>query len=120
MPATARVFNIPPSAPFIPSLAAALVAGEIVPGFPAADDPLSVAAATIYLPTRRACRLARDAIFEALGTSAAVLPRILPLGDVDDDALAFAEAAAADGLEALDIPRALEPAERRFLLARLV
>ena len=57
-----NVFNIPASAPFLPALIDALRAGKLVPGFPASDDPLALAGATLYLPTRRACRLARDVV----------------------------------------------------------
>ena len=55
-----RVFTIPASVPFVPTLIRALIDGTLVPGFPAARDPLALADATLYLPTRRACRLARD------------------------------------------------------------
>ena len=58
----ARVFTIPASAPFLPTLIEALTGGEL--GCRFADDPLALAAATLYLPTRRACRLARDAFLE--------------------------------------------------------
>ena len=58
--ARANVFNIPASAPFLEVLIEALVTGKLVRGFPASSDPLELARATIYLPTRRACRLARD------------------------------------------------------------
>src|SRR5215831_4303916 len=54
-----RVFTIPASTPFVPTLIRALIDGTLVPGFPAARDPLALAGATLYLPTRRACRLAR-------------------------------------------------------------
>ena len=59
-----RVFTIPPSAPFLPTLIEALTGGKL--GFPALSDPLALAAVTLYLPTRRACRLARDAFLDAL------------------------------------------------------
>src|SRR6266852_4387364 len=39
-----RVFTIPASAPFVPTLIRALLGGELVPGFPAAGDPLAQAA----------------------------------------------------------------------------
>ena len=90
MPAAkANVFNIPASAPFLPALIDALRDGKLVPGFPAGGDPLELARLTLYLPTRRACRLARDVFLETLGRSAAVLPRILAIGDLDEDELAF-------------------------------
>jgi ATP-dependent helicase/nuclease subunit B len=116
-----RVFTIPPSAPFLPTLIRALLDGTLVPGFPASDDPLALAAATLYLPTRRACRLARDLFLDALGRDAAVLPRIRAIGDIDEDELAFADAASGGLAEAaLDLPPALGTLERRLLLARLV
>ena len=88
-----RVLTIPASAPFLRTLIAALMDGRLVPGFPAKDDPLALASATLYLPTRRACRLARDLFLEVTGGEAAILPRIVPIGDVDEDEIAFAEAA---------------------------
>src|SRR5215471_6529058 len=117
----ARVFTIAPSAPFLPTLIRALVDGRLVPGFRVSDDPLALAAATLYLPTRRACRLARDLFLDVLGRNGALLPRIRPVGDIDEDELAFADAASGALAEtALDLPPALGPLERRLLLARLV
>ena len=116
-----RLFTIPASAPFLPVLIKALLAGEIVPGFPASQDPLALANATLFLPTRRACRLARDMFLDVLDTDAAVLPRILPIGDVDEDELVFAEVATGPlALSALELPPALRPFERRLLLTHLV
>jgi ATP-dependent helicase/nuclease subunit B len=114
-----RVFTIPASAPFLPTLIAALVEGRLVPGF--AADPLTLSSATLYLPTRRACRLARDVFLDVLKTDAAILPRIVPIGDVDEDEIAFAEAATGDlAAAALGLPEALGGLERRLLLAELV
>ena len=125
MPAVkANVFTIPASAPFLPALVAALRAGKLVPGFPANDDPLELAKLTLYLPTRRACRLAREAFLDGLQTDAAILPRIVALGDLDDldeDEIAFAEAATgALAQEALKLPAAIQPLERRLVLAEII
>jgi len=117
--AAARVFTIPPSAPFLPTLIRAARDGRLVDGF--APGPLDFADMTIFLPTRRACRLARDAFLQVLGVDAAVLPRIVPIGDIDEDELVFAEMATGDvAADALALPPALGGLERRFLLARLV
>jgi ATP-dependent helicase/nuclease subunit B len=114
-----RVFTIPASASFLPTLVEALLGGGL--GLPALRDPLALAAATLYLPTRRACRLARDAFLDVLKVDAALLPRIVPLGDIDEDEIAFAEAAAGDiAADALALPKALDPLERRLLLTRLI
>src|SRR6516162_2869902 len=116
-----RVFTIPASTPFVPTLIRALIDGTLVPGFPAARDPLALAQATLYLPTRRACRLARDLFLDVTQESAAILPRIVAIGDVDEDEIAFAEAATgALAAEALALPPALGGLERRLLLAQLV
>ncbi len=116
-----NVFTIPASAPFLPVLIDALLAGQLVPGFPASRNPLALAAATLYLPTRRACRLARDAFLDALDADAALLPRIVAIGDIDEDELAFADAATAElASAALELPPAIAPLERRLLLAELI
>ena len=114
-----RVFTIPASAPFLPTLIEALIGGKL--GFAAARDPLVLASATLYLPTRRACRLARDAFLTVLKDDAAILPRIVAIGDIDEDEIAFAEAATGDiAADALALPEALGGMERRLLLAQLI
>ncbi|HEY0300319.1 MAG TPA: double-strand break repair protein AddB, partial [Rhizomicrobium sp.] len=116
-----NVFNVPASAPFLPALIAALRAGKLVPGFPASDDPLELARATLYLPTQRACRLARDEFLRQIDGGAAILPRIVALGDLDEDEIAFADAATgALADEALALPEAIASLERRLLLAELI
>ena len=119
--ANPRVFNIPASAPFVPTLIRALIDGTLVPGFPAGHDPLALAGATLYLPTRRACRLVHDVFLDVTGTSAAILPRIVAIGDVDEDEIAFTQAATgALAAAALDLPTAIGGLERRMLLVQLV
>ncbi len=114
-----RVFTIPPSAPFLPTLIRALTGGQL--GFGAAPDPLALAAVTLYLPTRRACRLARDVFLDVLNADAAILPRIVAIGDIDEDEIAFAEAASgAIAADALALPPALGGLERRLLLTQMV
>jgi ATP-dependent helicase/nuclease subunit B len=120
-PPPARVFTIPASAPFIPTLIEALRDGRLIPGFPATQDPLALARATLYLPTRRAGRLARDLFLDVTGGSAAILPRIVALGDLDEDEIAFAQAAAGGiGATALDLRDSVGGLERRLLLAQLI
>src|SRR5258705_2157458 len=114
-----HVFTIPASAPFIPTLIEALIGGRLVAGFPAARDPLALARATLYLPTRRACRLARDTFLDVTGDDAAILPRIVAVGDLDEDEIVFAQAATPEiATDALDLPPALRGGERPLLLAQ--
>jgi ATP-dependent helicase/nuclease subunit B len=116
-----RVFNIPASTPFLPTLIAALLEGRLIPGFPASSDPLALAEATLYLPTRRAGRLAREVFLNVIQGDAAILPRIVALGDIDEDEIAFAEVATG-GIagDALDLPERLGGLKRRMLLTNLV
>jgi ATP-dependent helicase/nuclease subunit B len=112
-----RVFTIPASAPFVPTLIGALRDGSLVEGFADTGDPLALASATLYLPTRRACGLARDTFLDVIGADAAILPRIVPIGDIDEDELVFADAA---NPGVLDLKDELGGLERRLLLTQLV
>jgi ATP-dependent helicase/nuclease subunit B len=116
-----RVFNVPASAPFLRTVIAALVDGRLIEGFDARANPERLALSTLYLPTRRAGRMAREIFLDVLGTDAIVLPRIVALGDIDEDELEFAEAAEQFGGSApLDIPPKLKELDRTLTLAKLV
>ncbi|MGV6871088.1 double-strand break repair protein AddB [Pseudochelatococcus sp. B33] len=121
-----RVFNIATGVPFLPTLTDALLAGRILPGFPDAADPLSLSRATVYLPTRRAARAFATLLAERFAPAPVLLPRLVPLGDVDDAELALSadgEAHAESGI-ASDLAAGVAPAlgdtERRLILTRLV
>src|SRR5271155_639603 len=105
---SANVFTIAAGAAFPETLAR----GEIART--GADDPLALADATIFLPTRRAARTLSDAFARVLG-GAALLPQIRPLGDANDDEFAFD----ADD-EDFELPPVIEPIRRRLLMATLV
>ncbi|WP_181703743.1 double-strand break repair protein AddB [Chthonobacter albigriseus] len=110
-----RVFTIAPAAPFLPTLVDALLDGVLVPGRVYRDDPLRLADVTLYLPTRRAARALSETFLAALGGRAAVLPRIRPLGDVDEDVVERL----ADPTD-LDLPPAISEPERVLGLAQLI
>ncbi len=112
-----RVFSVPVSVPLLRTVIAALVDGRLVDGFEARNNPLNLAQATLYLPTRRAGRLAREIFLDELKTDAAILPRIVTLGAIDDDEASFADQ---DIREAFDIPPAFGDLERRLLLAQMI
>ncbi|RWX74596.1 double-strand break repair protein AddB [Neorhizobium lilium] len=81
-----HVFTIPPAAPFLQTVAAALCNGELNEGFRYdPSDPLSLADVTIFVPTRRSARVLRSEFVDLLGGRAAILPTIRPLGETDDD-----------------------------------
>jgi ATP-dependent helicase/nuclease subunit B len=116
-----RLSSVPPSVPFLPTVIAALIDGALVEGFDARANPLLLADVTLYLPTQRAVRMAREVFLDQLKADAAVLPRIVALGDIDEDDFVFAEEPEQFGAGApLDIPPRLGELERRLTLARLV
>ena len=103
---TPKIFTIGASAPFAVTLARGLLARL-------GDDPLALASATIYLPTRRAARSFGDAFAAVLG-GAALLPQFRALGDADEDDLLF------DSDSEVTLPAAIAPLRRQLLLAHLV
>lgn len=112
-----RVHHVPASVPFLRTVITALVDGDLIPGFTARDAPERLATATLYLPTRRAGRLAREVFLDVLGCEAVLLPRIVTLGAIDDDEISFADS---DIREAFDVPPAFGELERRLLLSQLI
>lgn len=122
-----RVCTIPPGAPFLSTLADCLLDGSLIPGFSPRHERLGLATATIFLPTRRAARALQDILLRRSGGGALLLPRIVPLGDVDDDFDAEAadepapgERQADAGLEPDPLAPPIPPLERRLILTRLV
>ncbi|SCB15520.1 DNA helicase/exodeoxyribonuclease V, subunit B [Bradyrhizobium yuanmingense] len=116
-----RVFSVPISVPFLRTVVTALLDGRLVEGFEARKEPARLADATLYLPTRRAMRIVREIFLDEMKADAVVLPRIVALGDIDEDELAFAgESEQFSGTAPLDIPPRLGELERRLTLAQLV
>jgi ATP-dependent helicase/nuclease subunit B len=116
-----RVLSVPSSVPFLRTVVAALLDGRLVKGFEARKEPERLTQATLYLPTRRAGRLVCDIFLEELGRQAVLLPRIVALGDIDEDELAFAEEDESyGGTAALELPPKLGELQRRLTLAHLV
>jgi double-strand break repair protein AddB len=117
-----RLYTIPPSAPFLSTLAKAVLNGDLPAPGGTRPDPLALPRATIYLPTRRAVRALRDAFLDAAGGRAALLPSIRALGDPDEDAAIIfgAEGDADESFAGAGGARAIGPLERRLALMRLV
>lgn len=114
-----RVLTIAPGARFLPTLAQALLDGTLVPGFRFDGDPLALAAATIYVPTRRAARALRTVFVDLMGGRSAILPVIRPLGEFDeDDALFEADSPESGGV--LELAPPIPAVERLLVLAPLV
>jgi len=108
------LYSITPEYPFVDTLAHGLLAR-------AGGEPLALAEQLVLLPTRRACRSLREAFLRQSDGAALILPRMRPLGDVDEDELALGEGlneALGDGAgAALELPPAISDLRRRLLLA---
>jgi ATP-dependent helicase/nuclease subunit B len=107
-----RLFTIAAHLPFLDALVAGLSAET-------GDDPLALARYTILLPTRRAARALSEAFLRHSEGKALLLPRLVPVGDVDAEELAFlADESAA--LSDVELPPAIPELQRHLLLTKLV
>ncbi len=111
-----HVFSIPSGAPFLPTLADAVLSGRLaqIP----TGDPLALADVTILLPTRRAVRALRDVLVARLGGTATILPSIRPIGDVDEEDHLLSTSAELPS-DRLALPPALSALARHLALTRL-
>lgn len=112
MPAAPAVFTIPAGQSFVDALAAGLLRRY-------AESPDRLAAATVLLPTRRACRSLQAAFLRASGGAPLLLPRMLPLGDLDPEELLF-EAPFTGGEGEANLPPAISAVQRQLLLASCI
>ena len=63
----------------------------------------------------------RTVFLDKLGGEAAILPRLVPIGDIDEDEIVFAEFAGGPlAGERLALPPAIEPFERKANLTRMI
>ena len=112
-----HVFTIPAGAPFLATLVDALHDGRLIRGFAPSGNPFAMADVTLYLPTRRAARAIREPLMRR-GGGAALLPRILTLGDIDEDDLA--DSPLDDTAEDDALAPAIGETERQLALTKLV
>ncbi len=114
----ARVYTIPADLDFTRTLARNILDGILPGGDPVPPDSTALANWTVFVPTRRAARALASAFLDEGGQTALVLPRIRPLGDVDDDELAAGSIIG--GLGELDVDPPISGLHRQFLLAKLI
>jgi ATP-dependent helicase/nuclease subunit B len=102
------LFNIPLHVGFADALAAGLLAR-------CGGDPLRLASALVLLPNRRAVTALTEAFVRQLpgGAGGLLLPRMVPVGDLEDDGFARLVEGAAP------LAPAVPPLVRRFTMARL-
>ncbi len=114
-----RIFTIAPGVPFLATFVAALLDGEIVEGVSRSISPIDLARISIFTPTRRAARALAVEFALKLDRPAALLPRILPLGALDEIESAALLAPDAEG-SFDDSGPAIDEIDRRLALAELI
>jgi ATP-dependent helicase/nuclease subunit B len=109
-----RIVDIPPGVSFVDALARGLLARW-------GGDALALSRATVLLPTRRACRALGEAFLRASAGRPLLLPRLVPLGDLDAEELLLTgdEGALGDALGS-GLPPAMPPLRRQLLLTELI
>lgn len=115
-----NLYTIPPSAPFLSTLARAVLDGDLpCPGGPK-PSRLDLPQTTIYLPTRRAARALRDAFLAESGGKALLLPRIRALGHADEDAALILDESMYEDADGGAEAAAVDPMARLIALMRLI
>lgn len=117
-----RLYTIPPDIPFLDTLAQAILNGDLPLAGGTPPGKIELTRWTILLPTRRAVRALSEAFLRISGDTAMLLPRIQPLGDVDEDALTLSASPeiGSNGDLALSLPPAIGAMERRLALTKLI
>ena len=109
------VYTIPPQRDFVTALARGLFDRF-------GGAPESLAPVLVLLPTRRACRTLREAFLRLSGGAPLLLPRMRPIGDVDEDDLALSagEDLPPEDDALFETPPAIPELKRQLMLARLI
>lgn len=111
---TSRVCCIPTGTSFVDALAHGLLAETT-------GDPLALSRITVLLPNRRACRAMQEAFLRfGAGGRPLMLPRLMPLGDLDEGEIGLQGMALDLALgETLqdELPPAISALRRQMLLA---
>jgi ATP-dependent helicase/nuclease subunit B len=117
----ANVFTIAPGAPFLKTFANSFFDGRVIEGFSKNLSPLEMAEATIYVPTRRAARALAVELAGAIGCPSLLLPRILPLGALEEtETSPSIDDAGFGSAPEPGLPEAAGEIERRMRLAGLI
>ena len=107
MPERLHLYTIPPHRAFADALAIGLIRRF-------GSDPMRLARGTVLLPNNRAKRAIQDAFVRA-SDGGLLLPRLVAVGDPELDEAVF------DAVDDADpVPPAVEPLQRRMILARLI
>ena len=103
------IYSIPFSLPFLGTIADYLFKQQL--SFPLSEW-------TVYLPTRRACSVLENVLLEKACKKSLILPRIIPLGEVNPEELSLLSCEGAEKVARL--PPVITTSRRRLLLGALI
>jgi ATP-dependent helicase/nuclease subunit B len=112
-----HVFTCPAGVSTLEALLDALFSGQLIEGFFPAQDPFTFAATTIYVPTRRAGRDLHTLISKRFAPAPVLLPRIIPLADLGEEAFWQNPTSTDDVFAPLSV---ITRTERRLILTSLI
>lgn len=102
-----HVSFIPPHTPFLDTFADFLLSTY---------DQKELARSIIFLPTQRACQKLENILWQKSPVQATLLPKLMPLGGLDEEELSLSSSALYDVME--DFPSLIETEERLALLTQ--
>ena len=108
---TPQIYNIPAGHPFAKTLATQILRET-------EKNPSHLPNYRIFLPSRRACRILREAFLQETNGQPLLLPQMQSIGDVSEEELSLTQAS--ENQDILNIPPALPAMKRRFLLTKLI
>ena len=81
-----------------------VLARAVIDGFPIGKTDIALSRWTILVPNRRSARALESILLEESGAKAMLLPRIKPIGDIDEDLIAdsLPQEGVADGISKTD------------------
>lgn len=108
-----NIYNIPAGQPFAKLLAQSLLEET-------KDQPESLSQILVLLPTRRACRVLQDAFVNLRPENALILPRMQPIGDLDEEELSLSILGQNNAQDSWSLRPAISPLKREILLSTLI
>src|SRR5665213_2890501 len=102
-----QVFSIAAGAPFLE-----ILADEVLARFPTGETTRPLSDWTILLPSRRAAQAFSEILLTRAKKNALIMPRIKPIGDLDEDRLQ-------DEMVGDDLPQAMPAIATMLELTRL-
>lgn len=108
-----NIYTIPAGIPFSEAIARKLFDAH-------QNEPEALSTIRILLPTRRACRVLRDSFLKISNGKPVLLPRLHPIGDVDEEELSLSIAGHSGLDTSINLLPGMPTLKRQILLAKTI